>query len=99
MTQLYARDVGTQAKFPDSLTAGKQGADAVSAKIEFLTAGIREHVNVGNAELSALGQQRAMALQQALLTDPQIDPGRVFLVVNDKAVAKDGMVRVELSLK
>ncbi len=99
LTQLYARDVGTQAKFPDSLTAGKQGADAVSAKIEFLTAGIREHVNVGNAELSALGQQRAMALQQALLTDPQIDPGRVFLVVNDKAVAKDGMVRVELSLK
>ncbi len=99
LTQLYARDVGAQPKFPDSVTSGKAGADVVSAKIEFLTSGIREHVNVGDAELTALGQQRALALQQALLADTQIDPGRVFLVVNNKAVAKDGMVRVELSLK
>ena len=99
LTQLYTRDVGTQPKFPEAVTTGKQGADAVSAKIDFLTSGIRERVTVGDAEFKALGEQRAMALQQALLADPQIDPARVFLVANNKAVAKDGMVRLELSLK
>ncbi len=70
-----------------------------SAKIDYLTSGIREHVIVGDAELKALGEQRAMALQQALLADPQIDPQRVFLVANNKAVSKNGMVRLELSVK
>lgn len=99
LTQLYTRDVGTQPKFPEAVTTAKKGADVVSAKIDFLTTGIREHVTVGDAEFKALGEQRAMALQQALLADPQIDPDRVFLVANNKAVAKDGMVRLELSLK
>jgi hypothetical protein len=39
-----------------------------------------------------------MAVQQALLTDTQLDPARVFLVVNDKAKNQDGKVRLELSL-
>jgi hypothetical protein len=99
LTQLYTRDVGTQPKFPETVTTGKQGADAVSAKIDFLTSGIRERLTVGDAEFKALGEQRAMSLQQALLAEPQIDPARVFLVANNKAVAKDGMVRLELSLK
>jgi len=34
-----------------------------------------------------------------LLTDEQAATGRVFLVTNDKAVAKDGTVRLELSLQ
>jgi hypothetical protein len=38
-------------------------------------------------------------VQQALLTDTQIDPARVFLVANDKAKKQDGAVRLELSLK
>jgi hypothetical protein len=99
LTQLYTRDVGTQPKYPEAVTTGKQGVDAVSAKIDFLTSGIRERVIVGDTEFKALGEQRGMALQQALLADPQIDPDRVFLVANNKALAKDGMVRLELSLK
>ena len=51
----------------------------VSAKIDFLTTGIREHLTVGDAEFKALGEQRAMALQQALLADPQIDPDACVL--------------------
>ena len=35
-----------------------------------------------------------MNLQQALLTGTQIDPGRVFLVANDKAKNQDGHVRL-----
>jgi len=54
---------------------------------------------IGDAELKALGQQRAMALQQALLTGTGIDPGRVFLVANGKAKLQAGLVRLELSLR
>ncbi|MGP8165327.1 MAG: DUF748 domain-containing protein [Steroidobacteraceae bacterium] len=98
LTQLYTRDVGAQPKYPDAVAALKK-TDAVPAKIEFLTSAIREHLTVGDAELKALGEQRALALQQALLTGTQVEPERVFLVANDKAVAKDGVVRLELSLK
>jgi hypothetical protein len=99
LAQLYARDVGVEPKYPEAVTSLKQAADVVSAKIDFLTSEIREHVIVGDAELKALGEQRATTMQQTLLADPQIDPERVFLVANDKAVGKDGMVRLELSLK
>ncbi len=98
LSELYTRDVGAQPKYPDAVAALKK-TDAVPAKIEFLTSAIREHLTVGDAELKALGEQRALALQQALLTGTQVEPERVFLVANDKAVAKDGAVRLELSLK
>jgi len=98
LTELYTRDVGAQPKYPDAVAALKK-SDAVPAKIEFLTSAIREHLTVGDAELKALGEQRALALQQALLTGTQVEPERVFLVANNKAVAKDGVVRLELSLK
>jgi len=60
---------------------------------------LHEHIAVTDGDLTALGQQRAMAVQQALLTDTQLDPARVFLAVNDKAKNQDGKVRLELSLK
>jgi hypothetical protein len=60
---------------------------------------LHEHIAVTDGDLTALGQQRATAVQQALLTDTQLDPGRVFLVVNDKAKNQDGKVRLELSLR
>jgi hypothetical protein len=99
LTQLYTRDVGIGPKFPEAVTTLKQEPDAVSAKIDFLTAGIRDHVNVDDAQLKALGEQRALALQRALLADTQIEPERVFLVANNKAVGNDGMVRLELAFK
>lgn len=99
LTALYAKDVGGEPKYPQAVTDLKPKPELVSAKIDFLTQGIREHLVVGDADLNALGQQRATALQQALLSDTQIDPARVFLVANDKASSKDGMVRLELSLR
>jgi Domain of Unknown Function (DUF748) len=99
LTRLYARDFGAEPKYPDSVTAIKQKPDLIPAKIDFLTAALREHLSVGDEQLTALGQQRALALQRALLTDTGVDPARVFLVVNDKATQKDGAVRMELSLR
>jgi len=99
LTRLYARDFGGEPKYPDSVTAIKQKPDLTAAKIDFLTTALHDHITVGQDQLTALGQQRALALQRALLTDTGIDPGRIFLVANDKAKEKDGAVRVELSLR
>jgi hypothetical protein len=99
LTSLYAKDVGSEPKYPDDVTGVKSKPDRVAAKIGFLSKGIRQHVVVGDAELQTLGQQRALAFQQALLTDSPVEAERVFLVANDKATANDGLVRLELSLK
>ena len=99
LTQLYAKDVGGEPKYPESVTGLKSKPDLIAAKIGILSKAIHEHIVIGDAELQDLGQKRAQALQQALLADSQVAPERVFLVANDKATAKDGSVRLELSLK
>jgi hypothetical protein len=99
LARLYVRDFGGAPKYPDSVTAVKQKPELTAAKIDFLTAALHEHIAVGEDQLTALGQQRALVLQRALLTDTRIDPARIFLVANDKATEKDGGVRVELSLR
>jgi len=99
LTQVYEKNVGGEPKYPDSLANIKAKPDLIAAKSDFLTQELHAHVTVDEAALEALGQQRAVAVQQALLTDTQIDPARVFLVANDKAKNQDGKVRLELSLK
>jgi hypothetical protein len=99
LTQLYAKDVGGEPKFPQEVANLKTKPELAAAKADFLTKALHEHITVTDGDLTALGQQRAMAVQQALLTDTQLDPARVFLAVNDKAKNQDGKVRLELSLK
>jgi hypothetical protein len=98
LTQLYAKNMGGEPKFPPEVTNLKAPALA-AAKAEFLKQALHEHIAIADADLTALGQQRAMAVQQALLTNTEMDPERVFLVVNDKAKSHDGQVRLELSLR
>ena len=97
--QVYAKDFGSEPKYPDAVTGLKSKPDVMAAKLDFLGKAIRGHIVIGDGELKALGQQRATALQAALLADPQIVAERVFLVANDKANAKDGAVRLELTLE
>jgi hypothetical protein len=99
LTQLYLRNFGAEPKFPDSVAAIKAKPEIAAAKIEFLSGELHQHIAVSDTDIAALGQQRAMNLQQALLTGTQIDPERVFLVANDKAKKQDRLVRLELSLR
>jgi Domain of Unknown Function (DUF748) len=99
LTQLYSKAVGSPPKFPDSVTGIKTKPEQAGAKVDFLTQALHERIQIGESDLTALGQQRATAVQQALLTGTEVDPARVFLVANDKAKAQDGKVRLELSLK
>jgi hypothetical protein len=98
LTKLYAKIMGSEPKYPESFTSLKK-PELAAAQADFLKLALQQHIAVTDAELTALGQERAAAVQQALLADSQLDPERVFLVLNDKAKNKDGMVRLELSLK
>ena len=99
LSRLYAKDFGAEPKFPDAVTGIKSKPDITAAKVDFLEKAIREHIQVGEGDLQALGQDRAKALEQVLLSGSQVSGDRVFLVGNDKATPKDGMVRLELTLK
>jgi hypothetical protein len=99
LEKLYTKDVGGDLKYPDTVTAIKTKPELAAAKVDYLNHALHDHVIVGEAELTALGQQRAMNLQQQLLTGTQIDAERVFLVANDKAKNDSGKVRLEMSLR
>ena len=99
LTQLYTKEFGAEPKFPDAVAALKTKPEITTAKIDFMGRELHQHIAVSDSELTALGQQRAMNLQQALLTGTPIDPERVFLVANDKAKNEDGRVRLEFSLR
>jgi hypothetical protein len=99
LTKLYKKNIGGDPKFPESVDAIKTKPEKTAAKNDYLGQALHEHVAVNDSDLAALAQQRAMNLQQALLAGTQVDPGRVFLVANDKAKNQGGQVRLELSLK
>jgi hypothetical protein len=99
LAKLYAKNFGAEPKFPESITAIKTKPEMGAAKIQFLSGELHRRIVISESDLTTLGQQRAMNLQQALLSGTQIDPERVFLVANDKAKNQDGQVRLELSLR
>jgi hypothetical protein len=99
LTHLYVTNFGADPKFPDSVEAIKTKPEKTAARNDFLVHELHQHIAVTESDLTALGQQRAMSVQQALLTGTQIAPERVFLVANDKAKNQDGRVRLELSLR
>jgi hypothetical protein len=99
LTRLYVTEFGADPKFPDSVEATQPKAEKTAARNDFLVHELHQHIAVTESDLTALGQRRAMSLQQALLTGTQIAAERVFLVANDKAKNQDGHVRLELSLR
>jgi Domain of Unknown Function (DUF748) len=99
LTRLYVSNFGADPKFPDAVESIKTKPEKTAARSDFLVHELHQHIAVTESDLTALGQQRAMNLQQALLTGTQIAPERVFLVANDKAKNQDGRVRLELSLR
>jgi Domain of Unknown Function (DUF748) len=99
LTQLYAKNVGGEPKYPEAITSLKTKPELAAAQVDFLSQELHRHIAIADGDLTTLGQQRAQAVQRALLTDTQIDSERVFLAVSDKAKSEAGMVRLELTLK
>ena len=96
---LYAEQTGHAPAYAAPIDAPEKAADAVQAKLAFLKSEINGQIEVADTDLKALAEERALALQQALLADGALDPARVFLVASDKVKAENGAVRLELSLQ
>jgi hypothetical protein len=79
----YQADLGKDAQLPPSAMAvqAAKGKEApYDPAIADLNAALIDHIEVPDADLEALGKQRAKAIQDALLSDGQVDPSRVFIV-------------------
>jgi len=99
LTQLYEKNFGGEPKFPQPVASLKEKSELAAAKTDFLTQALHGHIAITDTDLAALGQQRAAAVQRALLKETQVDPARVFLVANGKAKDQDGRIHLELSLQ
>ncbi len=72
---------------------------ARKAELDYLEQAARALVVVDEAEFGRLAEQRARAIQSALLTDTKLEPTRVFLSTEGKVVAHEGKVRLELGIE
>jgi uncharacterized protein involved in outer membrane biogenesis len=96
----YKEAFGHRAEIPPP-PAAPQGApppDASAAAIGWLEGQLRPRVGVAPAELDALAQARAGAVQAALLDGTGIDPTRVFVIRSPPLPATAGPVRMQLAL-
>jgi len=105
LTALVERLAGTPPQIP-APAAPPEGTSRKEAKvlaqaaaIEYLQQEARTRVTPAQADLDALGTQRAEAIQQALLLDTGLDPQRVFLVKGGKVTPQEGKVRFELAME
>lgn len=99
LTALYRAQFGAAPQFPQRAGPPKSVNDADLAKRSYLEAALKSRITVGEADLQALAERRAVAMEKALLTDTGLDPKRVFLVANDKGAVHEGLARLQLSLK
>jgi hypothetical protein len=95
---LYVAAAGGEPKYPDAIAAIKVKAEADAARRDYLRGELLSRTGISTDDLTKLGQQRAQALQAALLSDTGLDPERVFLVESDRAKLEGERVRLEMSL-
>lgn len=70
-----------------------------AATLEYLEQAARAGVVVSESELLRLGEERAQAVEQALLSGGVLQPTRVFMVRDGTVSALEGKVRLELGLE
>ncbi len=105
LTALIRKQTGTEPAIPEppKPPEGTSRTDAKAmqqaATVEFLQKEARSHVSVDTSEYDQLAEQRATAVEQALLEGSGLEPSRVFTVRDGKVSAQDGKVQLELELK
>jgi uncharacterized protein involved in outer membrane biogenesis len=99
------RQTGTEPVLPDP-PAPPEGASREDEKalrqaaaLEFLEQAARASVVVAQSEFDRLGEERAQAVEKALLGGGVLEPTRVFKAREGKVSAHDGKVRLELGLE
>lgn len=105
LKDLYKQALGKKPELPEAPEAAEDAtrkekkAERRQAAIAWLEQQLRPRYKVEEAELIALGQARAVAVQESLLAGGELDPTRVFMAAGQAPVAKDGVLRMELGLK
>jgi hypothetical protein len=103
LVEQYQADLGKDAALPPTALAVQQAkrsdAPAYDPAISDLNAALIAHIQIPDADLDALGKQRAQAIQGVLLADGQVDPGRVFIVNTPPKPESGDKVKVELAVK
>jgi hypothetical protein len=93
----YAEAMGHKAAVP-APAKGTPPAAALEAANAWLEEALRARVAIGPRDLESLAQERAAAIQAALVDGTGIDPGRVFVVKAPPQAVADGQVRLQLAL-
>jgi len=84
---------------PEGTSRAEAKALRQAASLEYLEQAARAGVVVPDVELERLAEQRAGAIEQALLGGGVLEPTRVFTVREGKVSARDGKVSFELGLQ
>ena len=105
LTELVKQQTGTEPKVPEA-PAPPDGTPRVEAKamrqaaaVEYLETAARTGVAAPETDLAKLAEERAAAIEHALLSGGELDPKRVFRVREGKVEANEGKVRFQLGLK
>jgi hypothetical protein len=105
LTALVRKQTGAEPVIPDPPAppegASRDARKAIeqAAALDFLQKQARSHIAVPESDYDRLAEQRAAAVQHALLDGSELEPTRVFLVRNGKVTPQDGKVRFDLELK
>jgi len=105
LTELVRQQTGAAPLVPESpeppegTPRAEAKAQRQAAAVEYLETAARNGVSVPDTELAKLAEERAAAIQRALLSDGTLDPMRVFKVREGKVAPNDGKVRFQLGLE
>ncbi|MBS0378242.1 MAG: DUF748 domain-containing protein [Proteobacteria bacterium] len=103
LLEQFRATLGKDAPLPDSAqaveNAKRKESPPYEAAIKDLEAALTAKVEISDADLVSLGKDRARAIQDALLSDGQIEPARVFIVDTPPKTESGARVKAELAVK
>ena len=105
LTELVKQQTGTAPQVPEApeppegTPRAEAKAQRQAATVEYLETAARGNVTVPETDLAKLAEERAAAIERALLGGGALDPTRVFKVREGKVSANEGKVRFELGLQ
>ena len=103
LVEQFHADLGKDTPLPPAAVAVEQSkrkeTPPYDAAIAELNAALIDHLKVSDADLQALGKQRAQAIQDALLSDSQLEPARLFIVNAPQQAQGGDKIKVEMAVK
>ncbi|MBL8271777.1 DUF748 domain-containing protein [Steroidobacter sp.] len=94
----YREIVKSAPQYPPEVKTGKDGD--VDAQFQFLQAALLTSLRPDDSALQALAHARARAVQDALLTNTELNPERVFITAErSEGKSQDANVRMEMKLE